>query len=505
MAFFFGDGFDLYAQASDAYQGGTYWETGVSSTSALAPGRFSGSKAFAFSSSSSTSSAVLKNSGVNESVHHLSFAVQQITALSGTTIYTWFTLGDGATAQCSVAIRSDGAMLLTSGAANGTILATYTGAITAINTWYQFEVEVVINNTTGSFAVRKNGNTTNDFSATSLNTRGGTANNYANRLSSGGINSGPSLYVDDFLWRSDPSSVAWVGDIRCYTRRPMADVSVQWTRPSTFQIPPFFGSTSVVSAAANGARYAAFLSQGGTIGSVALTMNAAYTGNIKCAIYLADGTGGGPATVVQSATAPVTNPGVGTATFTFSPAVSITKGVAFWVAICPDTAGTSAFAAASASDPYYSIRGLNGTTTYASFPVANPTSLTQSQVHPLFPIVTVSANSDAVSDLFEDSAGSYNSDANVGDSDLYTLQSIGSTPATIIGVTTRGLFQKSDAGTRNVAVQLKSGATTVQSASTALNTTWGWISRNDLVDPATGAAWTATGVNNVNIGAQVTA
>jgi uncharacterized membrane protein YfcA len=54
-------------------------------------------------------------------------------------------------------------------------------------------------------------------------------------------------------------------------------------------------------------------------------------------------------------------------------------------------------------------------------------------------------------------------------------------------------------------VQVQSGSSNVQSASTALGTSWNWIARNDLVDPATGAAWTATGVNNAQIGVTVTA
>ena len=88
---------------------------------------------------------------------------------------------------------------------------------------------------------------------------------------------------------------------------------------------------------------------------------------------------------------------------------------------------------------------------------------------------------------------------------VYTIGSIANTPTTILGVVTRGYFEKSDAGTRNCAVQLKSGAATVQSTSTALNTVWGWLYRTDLVDPNTSAAWTAIAVNNVQIGPVVTA
>jgi hypothetical protein len=498
MAFFFGDGFDLYAQPSDAYQGGTYWDTGGSFT--LQPGRFSGSHAIQYSG---VAVYLTKSSGANDSIHHFVVAFEQTAAISGTTLGFYIELFDATTAQCSVVFRSDGAILLASGAPNGTVLATYTGAVTANNTWYAFEIEVVVHNTAGSFTVRKNGNTSNDFTLGSLNTRAGTANNYANKVSIGAQGGVSSWLIDDFLWRSDASSVPWVGDIRCYTRRPDADASVQWTRPGTFQMQPFAGTSAPVSTAANGVRYTQFVSQGGTIGSVNLTINAAGTINFKCAIYAANGTGGNPGTVLGTATSPVSNPAVGTATFTFSPAVSVAKGTVFWVAFCSDAVVAAVYVNASSAP--YSTMAFSGTTTYASFPATNPGSLSAGAQASIFPVVTPTANADAVADLYLDTALSYLSDSTVNDSDLYTIQAIGSTPATIIGVTTRGLFEKTDAGTRNVAVQLKSGGTTVQSASTPLNTTWGWISRTDTVDPATGAAWTATGVNNAQIGAQVTA
>jgi hypothetical protein len=79
------------------------------------------------------------------------------------------------------------------------------------------------------------------------------------------------------------------------------------------------------------------------------------------------------------------------------------------------------------------------------------------------------------------------------------------TPASTVCVTTRGFLQKSDAGSRNAAVQLKSGSTTVQSPAPALSTSFGWLYRTDMVDPATGAAWSSTGVNNATIGPIVTA
>ncbi|HEX2634818.1 MAG TPA: hypothetical protein VHM22_18595 [Bradyrhizobium sp.] len=349
MSYFFGDGFDLYAAPADAVLGNSYWDSG-SAAANLQTGRFSGSRAWQHNSVSAITAVLQKSSGSNDSVHHINIAISQGAALTGTNNIGWFTLLDSSTAQCSIAFRADGAILLTSGASNGTTLATYTGALTAINTWYAFEIEVVVHNTTGSISIRKNGNPTNDFAASSLNTRGGTTNNYANSVRLGaGLQNGTGQILDDFLWRSDAASVPWVGDVRCYTRMPASDASAAWNR-------------------------------------------------------------------------------------------------------------------------------LSGSTNYSQ-----------------------------VNQAQQDAATTYVYSSTVGQTDLYGIASISGTPSTIVGVVTRCLAQKSDAGTRNVALRLRSGATDVTGTSTALNTTFGWIWRNDLTDPATGAAWTATAVNNLQIGQTVSA
>jgi hypothetical protein len=113
---------------------------------------------------------------------------------------------------------------------------------------------------------------------------------------------------------------------------------------------------------------------------------------------------------------------------------------------------------------------------------------------------TVAVNAPFVADIQQDAAGSYVSSSTVGQTDLYGIAPITGTPTGIVGVTTRALAQKSDVGTRNVALRLRSGATDVTGTSTALSTTFGWVWRNDLVDPATGAAWTAVSINNLLIG-----
>jgi hypothetical protein len=336
MAWNFGDSFDLYAAAADAANG--YWDSYTAGYTLIA-GRFSGSQAVNIAGTFN----LVKTSGVNDAVHHFVCSFNQTAAISGSTLAGYFELFDGATAQCSVVFRSDGAILLTSGAPAGTVLATYTGAFPVTNTWYAFEIEVVINNTTGSFTVRKNGNTVADFTASGLNTRN-SANNYANKLQFGSAGA-TNQRIDDLFWRSDASSVAWLGDIRCFTRMPASDASVQFSR-------------------------------------------------------------------------------------------------------------------------------LGGATNFSQ-----------------------------VNEAHQDGATSYVYDSTAGDADFYGIGTIASTPASTIAVTTRGYMQKSDAGSRTAAVQLKSGATTVASPTLTLTTSgWLWAWRTDTVDPNTSAAWTAAAVNAATIG-----
>src|SRR5580765_4173516 len=488
MAYIFGDGFDLYTAVADAYAG--YWDGGTASSATLIAGRFTGGQAVSVNTGATL--YFIKNSPANDAVHHIVIAFRQTAALTGSTLGVYLQLLDGTNGQCAIVFRSDGAILLTSGTPGGTILDTYPGAVSAQNTWTAFEIEVVINNTTGSWAVRKNGNTSNDRALGSLNTRPVSANNYANKLQvgfqGGSIN---AQQFDDLLWRSDASSVPWVGDIRTYIRMPASDASVQFARaPNPASVSQTTGQLGTNSKAANAGHMSAFVATyTGTISSASVLISTGGTGNMKAAIYDATRT-----TVLATSNA-VVNPSTGSNTVTFGTPLSVTKGTTYYLAFDQDTTLV------------YNVTGSNQytfTTTYASFPATGPVTTTGSG--PVFTVaIAPTINNEMVSEAQQDGATSYVYDSTVGHADLYTIAALGSTPASVVAVTTRGFLQKSDAGTRNGAVQLKSGATTVNSGSVALSSSWGWMFRTDVNDPATGSAWTPVAVNNAQIGPTVTA
>jgi hypothetical protein len=392
--------------------------------------------------------------------------------------------------------RSDGAILLTAGTAAGSTLATYTGAFPVINTWYAFECEVIINNSIGRFRVRKNGNTSDDFDSGAVLDTQVSANAYANKLTVGMQAAVNNQQIDDLLWRSDAASVSFVGDIRAYTRRPASDSSVQFSRAPAVntQTPVAASTTGAITAGT--ARYTPFTAAyDGTIGTATASFGTGYTGSLKCSIFASSG--GVPTTVLGSATV-VVNPAAGSNTITFGTPVAVTKGTAYYIGFDSNTtSGTWSVASGTT--------GFSSATAYASFPAASPsTSAAAAIVCTL--TITVTTNNCLVNEAQEDGLISYVYDSTVAHADLYGIATIASVPASTVAVTTRAYVQKSDAGSRTAAVQIKSGATTTASSTITLTTSgWQWAWATYTTDPATGSAWGASAVDAALIGPTVVA
>jgi hypothetical protein len=135
-------------------------------------------------------------------------------------------LQDGATTQCSVCFERPGNIVLHSGGITGSVLATYSNAWQP-TVWGHFQIRVVIHNTAGSIAVRRNGDAGDTWTATGLNTRGGTANNQANAVRLRSDNAVTSAWFDDFLCFSGSGAAPndWVGDIRAVQLLPSGDTA----------------------------------------------------------------------------------------------------------------------------------------------------------------------------------------------------------------------------------------------------------------------------------------
>lgn len=92
----------------------------------------------------------------------------------------------------------------------------------------------------------------------------------------------------------------------------------------------------------------------------------------------------------------------------------------------------------------------------------------------------------------------------VGYQDLYTLNSLSTTPTTITALQLSSLAQKTDVGTRTIATSVKSGATSNDGSDVYLGIGYALNSRILATDPNTSAAWTASAVNSLQAGVKVT-
>lgn len=495
MAWLVGDSFDFYTNINDA---NGVWDTaqsgGISTTTRFGVGQS------LVAINSVSGDYCIKTIGTNEVTHHLCVAFQQSVALSGSTSGFYLRLCDGGLIQMSIIFRSDGAIVFTQGA-GGTVTAIYSNAF-AYNIWAQFEFEIVINGTTGSVAVRKNGNTVNDFFLSGINTRGGSTNNYANKLVVGWaagnavpLNVINAQRLDDLLWFSTSGAApnTWVGDIRAVQLMPASDaVKTMQTFPAAIAM----SNPSVTSAgdAATVIRYTPFVATvSGTITSVVVRLVGSPSGNLKLALFDNTGLSGGVAAPGNLISSPAAITGLGLLnTITLPTPINIINGQTVWIGVAHDAALNVGI--------NNSPNGYTANSTYAAFPATNPGSLISGGVNMNLTLNTSPSNANNVAETTQDGDTSYVYSSNPGDADLYNLADLPSTPASIIGVVSKAAVRKSDAGTRTAQFQLKSGATTSLTTPAVLGSSYGYLSRVDTVDPNTGAAWTAAAVNALQIG-----
>jgi len=507
------DSFDYYSNSNVTDLGRSVWDSFTNSAVQLSASntRFGiGQNCQNFANAS-----LLKNIGSNEPTLFLALAYYRPGAQSGTTPEIYWQLRDGATAQCTVVFESSGSIVLKSGGSAGTVLATYASAF-AQDVWSHFQVRVVINNTTGAITVRKNGSATDSFTATGLNTRGGTTNNYANVVTlQGGSANGP--IIDDVLMYSGsaPAPNDWIGDTRAVCLMPKLD-----TAQKNFAEFPA-GNTSVLGHTALGINQAmtantiywtgsALVSsatyvpvRGGQIAKVTmLSTQAVGSGHFRAAVYANDGPSNQPGTLVGISNEITSLPG-GNANvdFPFPAGSGLVPGRGYYVALIADTAWGLGVASATAGEASYS----SPVSYAAGFPSTAPTTLTPLSGNLIEGQITLSGNATCVSELNVNADTDYVFSGNVNDADLYDMAELAYVPAAIVGVVSKIYCKKSDAGARNGQLLLKSGATQVTGTDTPLSSTYTYLSRVDAVDPNTGAAWTAAGIAAAQVGQKVTA
>jgi len=505
MSWIVADGFDYYATIADVAR--SVWDaadtTGGTTFNLSTPGRFPGGQCLRCGVVKTV--LLTKNIPTNESTLFLCCAYYKQDTLAGTNAELYIQLRDGATNQCTIVFESSGNLVLKSGTFSGTVLATFTGAFPSV-TWTHFQIKVVINNTTGEFRVRKNGSPTDSFVATGLNTRGGTANNYANVVNFG-LGAAPTQfdYLDDVLIFSGSGAAPndFVGDVRALVLpAAAATAQQQFTASATTGTcgPPVAGASSRTVAANTVEWVGPVLGRAGTLTKLTVNMNTALAGNIRAAVY-ATGTDGKPSTLLAT-TATVTNPALGLNDLAVTGGPVLSSVRQYFLAMQVD-ANASLKGDVAATWPQFLVYTQSRTFASGLPDPAVPVLASSAVVSAVSATVTSSVV--AVTEPVGNGDTDYLYDSVVGDSDLYAMEDLPLTPAAVIGVVSKIYAKKSDAGTRNGQVLVNSAGTQVAGTDTPLPSTYTYLARVDAVDPATGAAWTPAAVNALQVGQKVTA
>jgi hypothetical protein len=392
--------------------------------------------------------------------------------------------------QCTVALCGDNAIRVYSGTTAGTLLGTLTSAFVA-TVWDSYQGKIVINNTTGSVEIRKNGSVSPIINLSSVNTRAGSANNYANQCaisSSASI----SLDIDDFWLNSDNGAAptSWPGDVRCLTQMAASDSSIAFS-PSPN---PVVVTTSALSTSTKGANTfhgrLVTATASGTIATATVGVAVGGTGNLKAAIY--DSTH----TTVLGTSNGVVNPGSGNVALTFAVPVAVVRGQSYWIFADQDFSITYNVDTTGSTS-------ATGTTTYASFPAPSPAVATGISAA-TFTVNITPTNSSLVADPTQDGDTSYVYSSTVAQEDKYGIAAMGVVPASMIGVAPFVFWKKSDSGARTgtISVTANGSADTGQIIGVTPSLSYTYNQKFMPLDP-TGAGWTAANVNAMLLGVTV--
>ena len=403
---------------------------------------------------------------------------------------------DGGSNQVTIHFQSNGNIAVRTGAANGTIVATFSNAYKP-TVWTHFQIEVIIHNTAGEVHIRKNGNTVDDFAATSLNTRGGTSNNYLTGVALMNVNTNAAAYFDDFMMfdNSGASPNTWCGDVRCSVLYPNADTAQADFTSVSRQSDFYTSGSSAHTFSANtlymtGSVTLLAPTTSGLLQKITLQL-AASTGNVNVALYDSAG-------IVLIATATAVNNPSGWTDFVFASPPAVVAGTTYRFAVLSD-ATINYVGAVSTASGAGSVARTYGSGFY------NAPSISDSVYIPNANFNVIPTRSTSVGESSpNDGDTTYVYSSTIGAKDLYTLQDLSGITTGVTLVQLRVTARKQDAGARSAQSVLVSGANTDLGTSTVLSSSYTQLIKAYPVNPS-GANWTASDINNLQVGVTVSA
>jgi len=369
-------------------------------------------------------------------------------------------------------------------------------------TWNFIEISTTISTTVGAVTIRRNGTTI--LTLTGVNNQASTGNLvYAalwNNTTATNMISFTHYYLCDTTGPAPYNT--FLGDVRILNKQPLANSAVQFTPSSGSIVGSGWSTVSTTSLSTGTIHYMAVQLTGrGTLTALSVSLAGAYTGHFKLALYSDNGattalgtnTGGGPVALLAQS-AEITNGTIGTNTVPIVGGPSLAAGW-YWVAVIFDATISVNITGSQTLGKY------TQTLSYASGFPSSPTGLSIGSTAGLVCTLTVS-NTDNYLSLGQTSfsSGIYNSDTVAGHQDLFTQSGGVPSTATVYAAQVKTFALKPDAGVRSGANIIQSGTTTVAGSAFYPGASLQKFSSLFTTDPATGVAWTPSGINAAKFG-----
>jgi len=223
MAIKFIEGFDAYGTSNGSAPLGLseVWSGGADIVNfTVQNGRLGSGKSIEIKRSSGTPIVTTPNLG-NLATWYIGLGFKPQVAINGEVLLQ-LREDDDATLGVNLLMNSGGTISVRRGT---TVLGT-SAAVISTGLWHNIELYVLVHNSTGAYELKVNG--VSVLSASGVDTRAGTTNDYANRVRLsgpvGGANTG--YLIDDFRVNDDSGSApnnTWLGDRKVITLFPTAE------------------------------------------------------------------------------------------------------------------------------------------------------------------------------------------------------------------------------------------------------------------------------------------
>jgi hypothetical protein len=383
-------------------------------------------------------------------------------------------------------------------AQGGTLLQTSTATIN-INAWHYLECQVTISSSVGTYHVYLDN--TLIMTNSGVNTQA-TSNAYCNSFSFYSCDAQLGMLVDDLYICDTTGTVnnTVLGDSVVETQFPVSDSSVQFSvGASSFGTPYSYvgGSTPT---GANVLVLRAFTpSENCIINSISvIPENTNLSAKYKMVIY--SNSGGAPHTLMSTGTEIVgTTTGVPLTGNLVSPQ-TLTGGSQYWLGFITDTSINMQI------NDSLSLYGFTAANTYTSGAPGTAPTMTGNQADwCMWGNVTSTSNFSEVNQLPLTTQINYLTNTAVGNEDQYNFPALSLNPLHVWGVKVSAYAAKSDAGSRNISLMVKSGATDDPGNFTAqaLTASYQYYYSHWNLNPNTGLAWTYSTVNNATSGMKI--